>query len=356
MNWQMNPSTLFSGRLRRSLLISSISLASVLGVMGNRVLLAQTPNIIDATPIESAPIEPEIPAIPAAPEPVYVPAPIEVVPPAASAPSNDAYIDSTDYSVGATQRTRDLSAPSVNIGGIQPPSFPSSMSVGGITPPSVSWVGTTPSLKDFYRRTLRPPGRLGNGNIRLIFPLSIPAPITSLFGWRIHPIFGTPRFHAGTDIGAPIGTPVLAAYAGQVAMADFLGGYGLAVALNHNQGKQQTLYGHLSEVFVKAGELVKQGAVIGRVGSTGNSTGPHLHFEYRELTADGWVALDPGAQLEYALAELVKTMEISEKGIAGATGLQVSQRGIAGVSGEIAWNAPFQQEDAKQSSQKNVVR
>lgn len=340
MNRQMKPQTSPS-RLKRSLLVSSVALVSIFGVTGNGMLLAQTPDAIDAAPIDPAPVVPE--AVPApAPEPVYVPAPIDVVPPAPEPVFSDSYIDSTDYGIGATQRTRDLPAPSVEVGGIQLPSVPSSVSVGGITPPSVSWVGTTPSLKDFYRRTLRPPGRLGNGNIRLIFPLSVPAPITSLFGWRVHPIFGTPRFHAGTDIGAPIGTPVLAAYAGRVAMSDFLGGYGLAVALDHNQGKQQTLYGHLSEVFVKAGETVKQGAVIGRVGSTGNSTGPHLHFEYRELTADGWVALDPGAQLEYALAELVKTLEISEKGIAGATGLQVAQRGIAGISGEIAWNAAVQ--------------
>lgn len=159
---------------------------------------------------------------------------------------------------------------------------------------------------------MRPPGRLGNGNIRLIFPLSIPAPISSLFGWRIHPITGDARFHTGTDLAAPIGTPVLAAYAGQVAIADFLGGYGLAVAIDHTKGTQQTLYAHLSEVFVQAGDQVKQGDVIGRVGSTGNSTGPHLHFEFRQLTPDGWVALDAGAQLEYALAQLVNSMEIAQ--------------------------------------------
>ena len=132
---------------------------------------------------------------------------------------------------------------------------------------------------------------------------------------------------------------MLAAYAGQVALADFLGGYGLAIALNHNKNTQQSLYGHLSEIFVKQGEVVKQGDVIGRVGSTGNSTGPHLHFEFRQLTPEGWVALDAGDQLEYALASLVKALDISQKGIAAASELKLSYRGLAGVSGEIDWQA-----------------
>jgi murein DD-endopeptidase MepM/ murein hydrolase activator NlpD len=160
---------------------------------------------------------------------------------------------------------------------------------------------------------------LGNGNIRLIFPLSIPAPISSIFGWRVHPITGDRRFHSGTDLAAPLGTPVLAAYAGQVAIADFLGGYGLAITLQHNKNTQETLYGHLSELFVKPGDWVKQGDVIGRVGSTGNSTGPHLHFEFRQLTSDGWIALDAGQQLEYALAQLIKAMQVAQKSHSAAS-------------------------------------
>jgi murein DD-endopeptidase MepM/ murein hydrolase activator NlpD len=159
------------------------------------------------------------------------------------------------------------------------------------------------------KRAARPQGRIGNGNTRMIFPLAIPAPITSLFGWRTHPITGDRRFHNGIDFGAPMGTPVLAAYAGQVAIADWLGGYGLTVVLDHAQGSAETLYAHLSELFVKEGEEVKQGDVIGLVGSTGNSTGPHLHFELRELTREGWVALDPGTQLEYAMAELAGMLQ-----------------------------------------------
>jgi murein DD-endopeptidase MepM/ murein hydrolase activator NlpD len=145
-----------------------------------------------------------------------------------------------------------------------------------------------------------------------MFPLTIPAPITSLFGWRIHPITGNRRFHSGTDLGASLGTPVLAADAGKVAIADFLGGYGLTVVLEHKKFTQQTLYGHLSEIFVHPGEWVKQGAVIGRVGSTGNSTGPHLHFETRQLTPEGWVATDPGIQLENALAKLLESLRVAQ--------------------------------------------
>lgn len=164
----------------------------------------------------------------------------------------------------------------------------------------------------YYNLTPRPAGKLGNGNTTLLFPLSIAAAITSPFGWRTHPVTGSGRFHTGTDLGAPLGTPVLAAYAGQVAIADWLGGYGLTVVLNHNKNSQETLYGHLSELFVKPGEFVKQGDTIGRVGSTGMSTGPHLHFEIRQMTDQGWVAVDPGSQLEFALAKMIGTLETAK--------------------------------------------
>lgn len=168
------------------------------------------------------------------------------------------------------------------------------------------------SLVNSYNRRIRALIRLDNGNRQLLFPLSIPAPISSMFGWRRHPITGDYRFHAGTDLAAPLGTPVLAAYAGRVVLADWLGGYGLAVALDHDKGTQQTLYAHLSQLFVRPGDVIKQGEVIGRVGSTGNSTGPHLHFEVRQLTPDGWVARDAGEQLEYALAQLVRALQVAQ--------------------------------------------
>jgi murein DD-endopeptidase MepM/ murein hydrolase activator NlpD len=154
-------------------------------------------------------------------------------------------------------------------------------------------------------------GTYAYGGSGLIFPLSVPSAITSMFGWRVHPITGERRFHSGTDLGGAMGTPVLAAYTGQVEVADRVGGYGLTVILNHNSA-QQTLYGHMSEIFVQPGQWVERGTVIGRVGSTGNSTGPHLHFEVRQLTADGWVATDPSAQLQYAVNQLVQVLQTAQ--------------------------------------------
>ncbi|MDZ8050794.1 MAG: M23 family metallopeptidase [Aulosira sp. ZfuVER01] len=154
-------------------------------------------------------------------------------------------------------------------------------------------------------------GRVAYSGQGMMFPLTIPAPITSLFGWRVHPITGDRRFHAGTDLGAPMGTPVLAAAKGQVETADWMGGYGLAVTINHSSA-QQTLYGHMSQIFVRPGQWVEPGTVIGQVGSTGASTGPHLHFEVRHLTANGWVAVDPGVELNIALSQLVQGLQTAQ--------------------------------------------
>ncbi|MDO9491422.1 peptidoglycan DD-metalloendopeptidase family protein [Acetobacterium sp.] len=114
--------------------------------------------------------------------------------------------------------------------------------------------------------------------------------ITSEFGWRTHPITGDQRFHEGIDIGAAEGTPVGAAGAGEVTTAGWYGGYGNAVIIDHGNGLS-TLYGHLSAIMVSVGELVSQLQTIGLVGSTGNSTGPHLHFG---LYQDG-SPIDPSA-------------------------------------------------------------
>ena len=171
---------------------------------------------------------------------------------------------------------------------------------------------STPTGLAYYNLTTRPTDLPNVGKGSFMFPLTIPTAITSAFGWRVHPITGDRRFHAGTDLGAPQGTPVIAAATGQVVTADFLGGYGLTVILHHEKGTQESLYGHLSEIFVQPGDDVEQGTVIGRVGSTGNSTGPHLHFEWRHLTPNGWVAVDAGAHLEYSLAQFIRALQLAQ--------------------------------------------
>lgn len=104
--------------------------------------------------------------------------------------------------------------------------------------------------------------------------------ITSPFGWRVHPIWGTQIFHAGLDIGADYGDPVHAADSGTVVFAGWMGGYGNAVMIDHGGG-MVTLYGHNSSITVGEGEQVSKGQTIALAGSTGNSTGPHCHFEVR---------------------------------------------------------------------------
>jgi murein DD-endopeptidase MepM/ murein hydrolase activator NlpD len=102
--------------------------------------------------------------------------------------------------------------------------------------------------------------------------------ITSSFGMRLHPILGFSRMHAGIDFGAPVGTPVFAAGDGVVVKAAWAGGYGRWLQIKHSGG-YETGYGHLSRWAVKAGQHVHQGQVVAYVGSTGLSTGPHLHYE-----------------------------------------------------------------------------
>jgi murein DD-endopeptidase MepM/ murein hydrolase activator NlpD len=294
------------------------------------------------------------PAESSSPEPVSAEAPLVAPDLAEKAKALDSnYIDPTPYDVGATtyqspsaivlsERSSGCQA-IVNKGDIVPgsvcaqlqnnsisqsadpsaggsaPAYSGGYSSVSVGPVSLSSFGirlsgrSTPSGRDYYNLTSRPPAKLGNGNIGMLFPLSVPAVITSAFGWRIHPISGESRFHSGTDIGADQGTPVLAAFAGKVQLADFMGGYGLAVVLQHNKGTEETLYGHLSELFVKPGETVKQGEVIGRVGSTGFSTGPHLHFEFRQQSPDGsWVTMDPGQTLEFSLAKFITNLQLAQ--------------------------------------------
>lgn len=116
------------------------------------------------------------------------------------------------------------------------------------------------------------------GTGQLGWPVS--GEITSPYGYRVHPIWGTTIYHSGIDIGVDEGTPVHAADGGVVVWSGWMGGYGYAVVIDHGNGLS-TLYGHNSELAVDEGQSVAKGQVISYAGSTGNSTGPHVHFEVR---------------------------------------------------------------------------
>ena len=111
---------------------------------------------------------------------------------------------------------------------------------------------------------------------------------SSSFGWRVDPFSGRSAFHEGLDFTAAIGTPIHAAAGGRVTVAEQTPDYGKIIKINHGSGLE-TRYAHASELLVKAGDVVRKGQLIARVGNTGRSTGPHLHFEVRR---DG-APLDP---------------------------------------------------------------
>ena len=115
---------------------------------------------------------------------------------------------------------------------------------------------------------------------KFLFPLNSYSRMTSDYGWRIHPIYGTQRLHNGMDFGASTGTPIMAAYDGEVVVSTYSSSAGNYIMINHGGGLS-TVYMHCSKLIAKVGDTVKKGDVIGLVGSTGNSTGPHLHFSVR---------------------------------------------------------------------------
>jgi len=103
-------------------------------------------------------------------------------------------------------------------------------------------------------------------------------PFTSGFGWRLHPILGTYMMHEGQDVAGPVGEPVMATAAGRVVQAEYSSSFGNYVVINHGGGIQ-TLYAHLNAFRCEIGQRVRRGEVIGFLGSTGRSTGPHVHYE-----------------------------------------------------------------------------
>ena len=117
------------------------------------------------------------------------------------------------------------------------------------------------------------------------FTRPVPGRITSPYGSRMHPIFKRRIFHSGVDIGAPYGTPIRAANSGRVIFVGWYSGYGKVVIIDHgkiNGVPTTTLYAHMSVTIAKQGTNIAKGSIIGKVGTTGYSTGPHLHFEVRQ--------------------------------------------------------------------------
>lgn len=135
---------------------------------------------------------------------------------------------------------------------------------------------TAPSAAAAPVTTAPPAVSTGNGTLRWPIRGSIDSP----FGWRIHPITWDRRYHTGIDIAGPYGLPIKAAKAGIVILAGVKGGYGNSVMIDHQNG-WVTLYAHQQSLNVQLGQYVTTATTIGWVGSSGNSTGPHLHFELR---------------------------------------------------------------------------
>jgi murein DD-endopeptidase MepM/ murein hydrolase activator NlpD len=135
------------------------------------------------------------------------------------------------------------------------------------------------SLDGSEEPTTTAPGPITGISIPSRMPLE-DARMSSNFGMRTHPVLGGRRNHAGIDLAAPTGTPVYATADGIVSRADWFSSYGLYISIEHG-GELQTRYAHLSRLAVGEGQRVRKGEIIGYVGSTGRSTGPHLHYEVR---------------------------------------------------------------------------
>ena len=141
---------------------------------------------------------------------------------------------------------------------------------GTFAMPAASPIGTSLAAPSYRPTTVSIPSRM---------PVNS-ATMTSGFGLRWHPVIGGRRQHKGVDLAQPIGTPVYATADGVISKAERFSSYGLFISVEHG-GNIQTRYGHLSRLNVAAGQVVHKGDLIGYVGSTGRSTGPHLHYEVR---------------------------------------------------------------------------
>lgn len=143
---------------------------------------------------------------------------------------------------------------------------------------------TEAMLKEYYEKNPDSMGSLGSGSTQavldgLIWP-SDARYLTDKFGWRDAPTAGASSYHQGVDIGAPYNSNIYAAQSGMVIQAGWNGSYGYSVTIDHGYGVA-TLYGHMNDYFVSVGQYVLRGEVFGLCGSTGVSTGPHIHYEVR---------------------------------------------------------------------------
>lgn len=150
---------------------------------------------------------------------------------------------------------------------------------------------------------------------------------SSNYGMRTHPVLGRRRMHSGIDLAAPTGTPVYATADGLVSRANRFSSYGLYISIDHG-AELETRYAHLSRLAVAAGDRVRKGQVIGYVGSTGRSTGPHLHYEVR---VDG-VAVNPNPYMVES-RELTRLAEQRASGASGRQGNILPGRRRVGAGG-----------------------
>ncbi|WP_250544864.1 M23 family metallopeptidase [Synechococcus sp. LA31] len=135
--------------------------------------------------------------------------------------------------------------------------------------------------------------------LRLVYPLAVAAEEVDPYGWRYSDSRGAWRMHAGQDLVAPEGTPVLAMLPGHVVLVEELDGYGLTVVLDHGRG-WQTLYAHLLSASVQQGDFLPAATPLGQLGQSGRASGPHLHVELRRRDGDRMLALDPTPLIDQA--------------------------------------------------------
>ena len=280
---------------------------------------AQNPSLIVKKPVANNTLEAQVSVVNSLTDPELIAT--QTIPDVATAPTTQTDVFMSDVATipGLSYRVSAVPAEVPSEASVEilvPPPL-TQMIKGQSAPQSPQTVKINPTASATPTQPAKPIPTANGSNqspvASSIYPLTNPAPITSRFGWRTHPLTGNRRFHSGIDIGAASGSPVVATGAGTVISAGWNGGYGKAVIIQHSD-TQQTLYGHLSEVSVQAGQTIAQGTVIGLVGSTGNSTGPHLHFESRMPNIAGvWSAVDPTQEIQYAVDTLRRSMPYARK-------------------------------------------